>query len=217
MQKPDIYSLSIVLLGNFNPIIINPHWLELKGLIRASDKDQEGIIEVVHPEVSKFDLSFAKIQVTKDRFQLDCYNEAEFILCKDLVISIFRYLAETPIRGIGINHTRHFKLKDVNEFKKFGHWLVPVEPWNDDLKEPGVLELKMVENENPDAKVRNTVIISPSGVVRPLGVSFQLNYHIHFDRISDATVDGTIEKHWELSAVKAMNLYENILKRFQNE
>lgn len=216
VEKPDLYNLSVVLLGNFNPIIINPHWLILKGLIRESDTQGKDSIEVVHPEVSRFVLSFARIEVTKDRFQLDCQNEADFDLCKDLVISIFRYLGETPVRGIGLNHTRHFKLKDEKEYIEFGRWLVPEEPWIDDLVNPGVLELKMVETENKSTIVRNTAIISPSGLIRNLGVSFQLNYHIHSDRISGKSIDAIIQEHWGSSTEKAAGLYTNILKKFKN-
>lgn len=216
MQKPDLYHLSVVLLGNFNPIIINPHWLELKGLIRASDKEENESIQVIHPEISRFSLSFARLEVTKDRFQLDCDNEANFALCKDLVISIFRYLAETPVRGIGINHTRHFNLKEKDDYFKFGRWLAPDTPWTDDLNEPGLLELKIVENDKQDNTIRNIAIISPSGSVRPYGVSFQLNYHIHYDRIEGKSIDGVIEENWDLSSKKSSTLYSNILNKFRN-
>src|SRR5690606_31550685 len=132
-----IYNLSIVLVGNFNPSIITPHWLSSKKLIRESDADNAKV-KVIHPEISHFSLSFVEIQVTRDKVELTCDNQADFDILRDLAVSMFRSLKETPVKGIGINHLMHYTFKNEKDYNYFGDWLAPKQMWNDILDSPGL-------------------------------------------------------------------------------
>lgn len=213
VNKVERYNISIVLIGNFNPAIITPHWLLLKDLIRESDIT-ESPQDIIHPEVSKFNLEFAKIQVTKDRFQVDCSNEAEFPVALDLVISVFRYLGETPVSAIGLNHTMHVNLKSAKSYRSFGNWLAPLDNWDEDLERPGLLELKMQENHIEDLGIKNFIIISPSALISPFGITIQLNYHINVK--PQQSISELIEVNWKKSELKAEKLVVNIFNKFQN-
>ena len=59
-----IYNLSIVIAGEFNPIITQPFWLSSKKLIREQEA-QNAKVEIMHPEVVKFSLDWVKVEATR--------------------------------------------------------------------------------------------------------------------------------------------------------
>lgn len=215
-HQESIHNLSIVLVGQFNPAIISPDWLALKKLIRESESEAAQI-KIIHPEVSQFSLSFLEIQVTKDKFQLNCNNAADFILARDLAASIFTYLKETPVNGIGLNHIVHFALPNKEAYIKFGDWLAPHKIWSELLKNPGLLELKIIEEVGEEDYLKSHVMINPSEKIHPFGVRFQLNYHIELTKVKNMAIATAIIEHWDKSANKFDHIYKKVLKSFENE
>ena len=63
-KEREIYTLELVILGNFNPVIINPFWLVNKGLIRESENNKP---EILHSQISRFELDWLKVEVTQTR------------------------------------------------------------------------------------------------------------------------------------------------------
>ena len=55
----EIETFSIVFVGDFNPVILQPFWLANKGLIRESEATNAKV-EVIHNEVVKFELATKK-------------------------------------------------------------------------------------------------------------------------------------------------------------
>lgn len=217
-NKGVLHNLSIILVGSFNPAIVTPSWLALKGLIRESEAEPDNAeIKVIHPELSSFSLHFVEFQVAKDKFVLTCNNEADFPLVKDLASSIFTVLGETPVTGIGINHIFHFDLKNREDYLKFGNWLSPLNYWSDVLNDPKLFELKIVEPLISDRPNKNLVTIAPSDKIKPFGVRMQLNYHIEKSHVPHETIAELINGHWEKSSSKMDSIFNNIMKNFSNE
>ena len=214
-RSEDILVMSVVLVGHFNPTIFTPNWLALKKLIRESDAENADI-KVIHPEISHFSLSFVDIQVTKDKFQLHCNNQAEFDLAKDLVISIFRFLKETPIAGIGINRHLHHNFKSQKNYTQFGDWLVPHKIWSDVLKNPGLLDLRMVEALDTDNGTKSHITVSPSEMIKNFGVRIQHNYHIELSVINNPSVSQTIMDRWDISNARATEVFNRLLEGYYN-
>lgn len=212
--KNDIISdLSIVLVGNFNPAIITPAWLALKRAIRQSDAENARIT-ITHPEISNFSLSFCNIQVTMDKCIISTENEADFELIRDLAVSIFTFLNETPVTGIGINHNMHFGLRNEDEFHKFGDWLAPLNIWNGTLKNPKLLELKIIEPFTPDSPVKNLITVTTSDRITSFGIRYQLNYHIELNRTKSGKPAELISKHWNTSFEKAHSIFNTLISNF---
>lgn len=126
--EPEISSVNVVLLGDFNPAIFTPAWFALHGLL------PEGVAEsadsqVVHQQVTEFTTDWLRLQVTVDRFSIETLQAPYVRLC-DLVVRTFKeYLHHTPIGAFGINRQVHFRVKSSAERDRIGRTLAPVEPW----------------------------------------------------------------------------------------
>ena len=82
MRERDIYSLSIVLIGNFNPVIISPCWLASKGLIREIEAETARV-DVIHSEVTKFELDWFSFESTQARIDFKTNRESHFNILRD--------------------------------------------------------------------------------------------------------------------------------------
>lgn len=124
---------SIVLLGNFNPAIFHPAWLEKFKILPIQETQwalgekpktkeftsgkEQIIIQEVPPLSVKQDkahLQFLslRIMVEPNRFICNTVDRTKFTLIKEVVLKIFEILNHTPITGIGINFDGHLEFKD---------------------------------------------------------------------------------------------------------
>ncbi len=214
ITKPVIYNLSIVLVGNFNPSIVNPSWLAYKKLIRESEVEN-ATIKIIHPDLANFSLSFVNIQCSPEKFVINCENEADFDLVKDLATSIFSILNETPVSGIGINHYLDFELNTDKEFYDFGNWLAPNEIWNETLNDPKLFELKITEPFFDSGPVKNMTTVRTSEKIKTNGIRFELNYHIELKRVkNNRSIPDIIINHWKSSFDKSKEVFDSLIKRF---
>ena len=140
----ETYKLVIVVVGNFNPSIIQPFWLANKKLIRENEA-QNAEVNVVHNEITQFNIGWAHFEITPQKFQISTSQEPYFEPIRDLVIEIFKILKETPIKHFGINHMRYFDLRDKERYYNFGNKLVPLNNWNEFLNNPRLLSLTITE------------------------------------------------------------------------
>jgi hypothetical protein len=144
-----IYTLAIVLIGEFNPVIISPFWLSSKKLIREQEA-QSAKVEIIHNEITKFELEWAKIEVTKERFEIRTSQEPFFDPIRDLAISIFEILKETPITALGINHLKYYAVESEDTYYNFGNNLAPLSVWTEVLNDPRLFFLEIVETKRKD-------------------------------------------------------------------
>ena len=130
---PDVAEkqISIVFRGAFNPAIVQPWWLEKKGLITKDDAETVDL-KLIASEFTQFTVG-EKFRLTSsaNRFEL-LTSSLPFVSIADIVVRIFKeFLPETPIRSFGINaHT----LLDVGGWEvrdRMGRTLAPIEPWGE--------------------------------------------------------------------------------------
>src|SRR5882724_4226406 len=95
--EPEISAVSIVMRGSFNPGIFQPFWLAKQGLI-SEEAAGAATIEVIHPEVSSFEISpDFRLSVQHDVFQIGRTIAPLVPIC-DLTSRIFGdILPHTPI------------------------------------------------------------------------------------------------------------------------
>jgi len=129
--QPELGSVSIVLIGNFNPAIFQPAWLAKHDLI-SSQAAETAQIGIVHPELTSFGIegSFT-LQVERERFAID-RTIAPFIVISDMACKIFEeLLPHTPIKKLGINRLIHFDAGSPEIRDRIGERLAPREPWGE--------------------------------------------------------------------------------------
>lgn len=120
--------VSIVANGSFNPAIFQPSWLALNDVINL-DESEAAKVDVIHPEISKFQIPGFKFDVQTERFSMHAIAEP-FVRAADIFVALFgEKLPHTPIDSIGVNYWAQVRLNDWAQRQRFGRSLAPIEPW----------------------------------------------------------------------------------------
>ena len=198
--EPEIASVSVVLLGSFNPAIFTPAWFALHEILPRGVAENADL-EVAHNQLAEFSTEWLHIQVIPDRFQADTQQDPHVRL-RDFVIRTFKeLLIHTPIQAFGINRSVHFRAPDAAARDRVGRMLAPVEPWDQCTEllqlggdQNGMVSLSMrqsqPEGRPPGGQINVTV--EPSARIGDgrLGIYVQVNDHYVID---NAAADGRAE------------------------
>jgi hypothetical protein len=211
-----VNTLSIVFLGDFNPIIVQPFWLASKKLI----KEEEAVdtkVELIHNELVKYDLGWASVEFTKKRAEFRTSKEPYFEPLRDLIVSIFAILSETPIEAMGINHVMHYALPDKDLYYEFGNKLAPLSNWENIINNPRVLSLEIYEKDRKDGLpgfVRIT--IQPSDQKIQFGVAININDHYTLSKDETGRkgeIMNRLKANWINSQKRADEIAEELWKK----
>ncbi len=111
MREGDISGHSIVLIGRFNPAILQPAWLEAVGLLEGRDLQVHD--QLIVPPLTALNFGWMSLEVTEDRAAFSVLEEATSPApLRDFVVDLFRILEHTPVFSLGMNHTLHFALRN---------------------------------------------------------------------------------------------------------
>jgi hypothetical protein len=177
-------SVSVVVLGRFNPAIFSPAWLRLRKLIGQTDSDQANL-QVILPVFSSFSTDWFQLQAREDLLQLSTSMVQDFDRLRDLAVGILTVLGETPVHSVGINREIHWLASSVDAYHVFGDALAPKEFWGKELKLPGT-QTVAIQATRPDLWAGwIQVTVQPSAVVRLLGIFAQYNDHYWLKRVSE--------------------------------
>jgi len=171
---------------------------------------------LVHNDISKFDLDWVQLEVTKQRFELRTAKEPYFEATRDLALSIFEILKETPITSLGINHIKNFALRDEKTYIKFGDRLAPLANWGDFFLDPRLLQLEIIDVKRKD-KLDGIfrVKVSHSDPVLDLKYGVAFNINDHFTVVTGAAGrSGELVKmlsdQWQVSITRAGDVIESV-------
>ena len=207
-------SLSIVFLGDFNPLIVTPFWLAMKGLIREEEAINANVT-VIHHDLVRYNLDWIDIVINRKRCEFRTSKSPYFEAVRDLASSVFLILRETPINSIGINHIFELKLPDEKTVYNFGAQLANLDIWKDDLNNPRIMNLEIIENNRTDGYDGHyRVRVSPTGTEIPYGVVVNINDHINL--LEDHQVASElITSHWEASFKRANKVVSSFLDKLE--
>ncbi|HLP37728.1 hypothetical protein [Lacibacter sp.] len=214
-DRLQVYQLSVVLIGNFNPIIIQPFWLASKKLIREKEAEKAKV-QIIHKEIVRFELDWAFIEVKKDRFEIRTTQLPYFEPLRDLVAGIFKLLTETPISMMGINHSKSFVLRDEDHHYEIGNKLVNLNLWEESLDDPRLFHLQIIEHKRKDQYPgMYVVIIEPPKQELNIkyGVEIKMNDHYELGQGQtgrNGEILDILEKNWKYSSDRANEIIENI-------
>ena len=128
--EPEIGSVTLVLVGNFNPAILTPAWFGLHGFLSADAADNAELM-LAHPEITSFRYDWLNLQATSDRLSVDS-TQAPYVRLRDLVVRLFReHLPHTPIHAFGINRHVHFNVLAKERRDRISQALAPTVAWGD--------------------------------------------------------------------------------------
>lgn len=216
MKDPEIQSVTIVLVGSFNPSIFHPVWFASENLIRAGEADTAKI-EIIHPDIAIFDMEGFRIEVNQTRFSISTTQEPYFVVIRDLTLGTFGILKHTPITMLGINFLAHFKIDSEEKWHEVGHILAPKPPWGDALDSPGLRSLTMQEDRRRDGQAGYIrVKVEPSAKINP-GIFVDINDH--FQKPSESKTTGSEEimtilnNSWEASLQRSDKIIRTLLEQ----
>lgn len=130
----EIFTSSIVVVGDFNPAIFSPDWLERNNLIGEGDatvarEGRAGGQLLVSHQVTSFETEWFALQVLENQFTLSSKGVLSPAF-KDLAVGVFQLVPQTPVRAIGLNFIGQFKLSTLEEQHKIGDVFAPKDIWN---------------------------------------------------------------------------------------
>jgi hypothetical protein len=210
-----IYTFSTVVIGDFNPVIVQPSWLSNKKLIREQEA-QNAKIEIIHNEITKFSIDWATFEISRDRFEIRTTQEPYFDPIKDLFVSIFQILKETPIRTVGFNHLKYYALPDEDRYYKFGNKLAPLNNWTDSLNDPRLINLEIIELKRKDKQEgQYRIKIQPSDIKLSTNYGILININDHFV-VENNDLIKTISNNWKNSFNRSSEVAETIWSKVNN-
>mgnify|MGYP000672162557 CR=1 FL=1 len=224
----EIFTASVVAVGNFNPAIFSPDWLERNKLIGEGDsasarEGSAGKALLVSPQVTNFDTEWFALQVVDTQFSLASKGVLSPAF-KDLSSGIFQLLRHTPISAVGLNFSGHFKLADVDQYHKVGDVLAPKDIW--DGLFPGdstgleqlTIRFQRGPRDKPSSKDDRRITIQPSRRVK-YGVSLSINNHydvsvgVSTEPTSAERVAELVDGQWELAWKDAVTVFDQLLSQ----
>ena len=225
----EIEAVSIVLVGNFNPVIFTPAWFALHGLLPEKVAITAQLV-VAHEEIVQFSTEWLRLEVTRDQFRAETV-QAPYVRIRDLVIRVFReHLHHTPVRAFGINRKVHFLVKSYAARDALGKKLAPVEPWGDLGRELGLdgeygglrsLVMTQTQPEGRPEGGRINITVEPSSHIGNgrLGVYVACNDHYAIaDAEPSAAGDSMefLEKSFEASLSRSEKIIDHIMSLVSN-
>lgn len=221
---PELGEVTIVLVGNFNPVIFRPDWFARMGLLTIEQVDAANI-EVVHPEITKFSTDWLILAVEKERFVVST-KEAPWIRLNDLVVRVFKeFLTHVPIRMMGINRRVHFSVKDEETREAIGRTLAPHEPWGEWMpkielergaRHGGMRTLIMEQSVRDDGRrgyIRAKV--EPTSMVNA-GIFMEVNDHYEAENAEEVVgpdeLISILESGFEDSVARSEGIIDQIMR-----
>lgn len=208
MDKFALSSLNsqLVYVGEFNPAIITPDWLESRGLISSDDLDicRDSIQASGKSRLMVFQSKWFRLQALSNQLSISSIDGAT-PRGSDLAAGILELLPETPITALGINFDANYKIFNISDYHKFGDSLVPKAPFLSALPQidglpstAGIAHLTIAIDSNPRTSDTNKtpkrsqkrITIEPSSAITP-GIFFLYNDHILIEERSQLGIPTT--------------------------
>jgi hypothetical protein len=211
LENRQINLLSVVIVGDFNPVIVQPFWLASKKLIKEEEATNAKV-ELIHNEFVRFQIGdWLHIQVTRERLEVKTAQEPYFDAVRDLLVSIFSYLKETPLKAFGVNHTRHYSIEE-KQYYDLGDNIAPLSNWSSLFKKPEVLSVEILqkgETNRPGGEIR--LKIQPSDALKKR-FSFMTHINDH-SVVNDARVlTSLLKDNWQSTFELANNVEQTMEK-----
>ena len=229
----DILTSVIIAVGDFNPAIFSPDWLERNNLIGKDDADAvreggQGKALLVSHQVATFETKWFALQVVENQFSLTS-KDALSPAFKDLAVGIFQLVPHTPVTAVGLNFLGHFKLASEDAYHRVGDKLAPKDIWKTLYPDesPGLADLTIriqhwTRGEPLNTKDEKRISLQPSSKFK-FGAYLTYNDHhdvtgTYEDNLRPAErVAGVIDNEWGSSLNDAVRVFDGVLSKALGE
>lgn len=223
----EILTSSIVAVGDFNPAIFSPDWLERNNLIGKDDADAvqekgQGRSLLISHQVTTFETKWFALQILENQLSLTS-KDALSPAFKDLAVGIFQLVPHTPVTAVGLNFLAHFKLASEDEYHRVGDVLAPKDIWKTLYPDEsaGLADLTIriqpyIRGEPLKTKDEKRISLRPSDKFK-FGVFLSYNNHRDVTTPDDDNlrpaerVAAIIDKEWESSWQDSVRAFDGLL------
>ncbi|MFD8424276.1 hypothetical protein [Streptomyces sp. NPDC059466] len=176
MDNPELASdaMAVVVLGEFDPLLVTPRWLRQMDLIGPEDYESYQI-ELISPKASVVNFGSIQLKVVPDTLEVNTEEANDVEAARDLATGILLSGGTPTISALGINRTVHFSTP-FDAWHAIGDALTPKEAWNDVLHLPGMMSVGLMGARDDGYSGSVNVNVQPSAAVRP-GVFVSINDH----------------------------------------
>jgi hypothetical protein len=175
--EPERQSLSIVVLGDFNPSIFQPLWFSNNGLMPQVEAEAANI-SLIHKQVAAFTIGKINLQVDDSRLALTTEDPSHEPILRDVVLGTLSILEHTPLKAIGLNLDTIFEMESEEAWNALGDRLVPKHDWGNVIESPGMRQV-IVEGKRSDCRAdRIHIRVQPTA---SKCVLFAVNQHYQLD------------------------------------
>ncbi len=220
--EPKSSDAGVVVIGSFDPAIVNPDWLVLNDVIgREAASNRE--VSIISQTFSAFRVASFNFQVAVDRFQI-IFEVAPFVELVDAACKIFgELLPHTPVRQFGINRTVHFSVGSEERRNAIGRLLAPIGPWGEwstewrDRLPPnrsGMVNVSVLEAipEDPHGR-RITATVQPSVMIaNSAGIYTAINDHRELKDGNGAQLAALLEEQFDKSIERSEWIIGQVMK-----
>jgi hypothetical protein len=225
----EIFTSSVVAVGDFNPAIFSPDWLERNKLIGEEDaaaarEGGHGRSFLVSHQVTTIETEWFTLQVLDNQFSLVSKGVLSPAF-KDLATGIFQLVSHTPVKAVGLNFAGHFKLASQDEYHKVGDVLVPKDIWDTlypnefaGIEQITIRFQRGTRDNLVETKDEKRITMQPSRPIK-YGVILSINNHhdVTVGEESDITpaerVAMILDKQWEPSWEDATHVFDKLLSK----
>ena len=186
-------SISIVIVGKFNPIYIHAKWMCDFGIITESEMSE--IVEnsiTIQNDISKF--------YVNKLFEFSCFPNRIQVITHDIALSfrIVKLIKDILIvsktdefTAVGINADMDFTFYNVEDSYNFGKYFTKLDIWDDYLNEPRVLSMSFTDHTPTIEKSccgnpKRTIVIKSIGENKGIPiVQIVCNNHFNSNKSED--------------------------------
>ncbi|MFD6874718.1 MULTISPECIES: hypothetical protein [unclassified Streptomyces] len=190
MEKLELASdtMTMVVLGEFDPLLVTPRWLRKMDLIGVEDYESYRI-ELITPNATVVNFGAIQLKVLPDTLEVSTDAVSDVEVARDLAAGILLSEGASTIGAIGINRMVHFS-SPFSNWHAIGDALVPKTLWTDVIHLPGMLSLSLAGARDDGYSGAVNVQIQPSAIVQP-GVFVSVNDHYTLT-LTDIPVERTM-------------------------
>ena len=158
------------------------------------------------------------MQVFENRCTIVCEDERRWEGARDLLVSLFELLAETPLVQLGINMEAILAAESEDQWDKLGWTLVPKSFWQDKLNNPGMARLQVREKKRDD-KFHGyfDIQVMPHNYIpeaKQFGVHLLVNDHYQIEDartvIRADDIINILKAQWETSTKRSLEMIKSI-------
>ncbi|MEI8093899.1 MAG: hypothetical protein WCG80_06765 [Spirochaetales bacterium] len=215
MVSPELTSHSIVVVGQFNPIVYQPLWFAGEEILRQSEATAASV-EFINNDFVKFNTDWLSIFVSRERFTASTAHESSFEVLRDLVRATFETHISTPIQFAGLNTEYHFRLRKGTTWNSIAEKYAPSKNFPEGLSDRVLTNISFeVLRDSFEITGKISVRLEPSVRIEN-GLYVFINDHFEFAKTPSGSYNGEhlvslLENGWEKSQKKAASICKSLM------